>query len=139
MPFVNNSTILDDLNKLSLEWIRIQRPILYFWVLDAILNMVIAIFMWRVLKKWKTYDGDLMFLIQYILGFEIITCLSFIVMAVCKLVYSYNGWPEAMSQEKCHALIGFQMYLLTVSAWLNFWISLDRFIALTKPLMYESR
>lgn len=139
----NSSDIIynetDMLNALSLQWMYLQRPTMYFWITDALLNISAAIFLLCSLRKWKIYEGDVWFLTQSMLLSEILSCIYAIGIAVSKLVYSYNGWPDVVTRWKCHFSLAGHISVLTVCAWFNFWISIDRFLAIVKPKLYDLR
>lgn len=116
----NNLTLTESLNNLSLQWLKDQRGIFAFWIIDCSLNMMIAVFLLFVFHKWKIYEGDILFLTQSMLLSEILSGLSAICVAVWKIVNSFNGWSEVMTHEKCHAIVGWQVYIMVIAAWINF-------------------
>jgi len=69
---------------------------------------------------------------------NLVNALSF-GLATWHLLNSYLGWPEVMSVEKCHVIVSLHGPLIILTGWFTILISIDRFIAVTKPLSYEGR
>jgi len=63
-----NLTYLKTANEydVSIFYLQKLRPAFFGWILVCIFNLFIAIWLLVVFKRWKIYDGDMMFILRWV-------------------------------------------------------------------------
>jgi len=140
--FSNNDSSLNNISEidaLSLYYLSELKLPFLIWLPDTLLNISLAIFLLYVLQLWKVYEGDVWFLMRCHLWSEIVLVVFSFFYAIWHLIFAYKGWPEVMSPKMCHHIVGIQAPMLFMSGWFTVWVSCDRYVAVTRPMSYESR